>query len=369
MTISSVTRMWSRDSGGTRSPDGRSFTAGFAEAYQVVHTADETVPNILTANDGTTSIPSLGDAYPGTTGVFCTGVGDVQPVGPIMSLVPVTYHGEVSSSDPTSSPLAKPPEILFQSRTVSEEIDSDIFGQPLTNSIGEPVKGVKDDIWDYVLNVKRNFISVSTYALRIYARSYSSDVFWDGWPAGTASLRSFSAQPVYISGIVSHYEVAATITFREPYNTVNQHAWWKRYRNEGNYNRVGTTISFSGGGGSGATAYAVTSGGAVTAIPVTNRGADYTSAPTVTIDTETGGTGASATATVNADGQVTGVTVGAGGSGYKSKIVRAVDDNKEPMTQPVLLKANGERERNAENAVWIERPTKNALPYASLGLV
>lgn len=74
------------------------------------------------------------------------------------------------------------------------------------------------------------------------------------------------------------------------------------------------TVSFSGGGGSGAYAVArVTAAGAVHSVAVINGGSGYTSAPTVTI----GGAGSSATATsAIGSGKVTSVTVTAGGSGY-----------------------------------------------------
>lgn len=370
MSISSVTEMWSRQVGSQESQDGQRFTARYATAFQVIHSANATVVEILAANDGTTAIPQLGDLYPGTSAIYCTKIGQPERVGPVFSIVPVEYFGELANGDPTQDPLNKDPEIVYQSTTVTEAIDTDINGIPLTNSNGEIVEGIQDEIWDYTLRVRRNYASVSTYALRLYSRSYSSDVFWDGWPAGTASLRSFSAKPVYRNGLIFYWDVEAEIGFREPYNTTNAHAWWKRYRNEGFYERVGTTVTFSGGGGSGAAAYAVvSSGGAVTNIVVTNRGSGYSSAPTVTITSSTGGTGATATATINSNGLVTGATVGAGGSGYKSKLVRAVDENKEPVTQPVLLKANGQREPNADNATWIERPTKRAMPYGALGLV
>lgn len=57
------------------------------------------------------------------------------------------------------------------------------------------------------------------------------------------------------------------------------------------------TVSFTGGGGVGATAVAVVSGGIVVAINVTAEGIGYTSAPTVGF-TGGGGTGAAATASV-----------------------------------------------------------------------
>lgn len=41
---------------------------------------------------------------------------------------------------------------------------------------------------------------------------------------------------------------------------------------------------------------------------------------------------------------------------------------KTPVTRPVLLKANGTRETNPENAYWLEFETTKALPYNSLGL-
>lgn len=56
------------------------------------------------------------------------------------------------------------------------------------------------------------------------------------------------------------------------------------------------TVSFSGGGGTGAAGTVTLSGGAVTAIVMTNHGTGYTSAPTPSISGD--GTGATATATI-----------------------------------------------------------------------
>jgi len=83
----------------------------------------------------------------------------------------------------------------------------------------------------------------------------------------------------------------------------------------GNLDQTPYVTLGAGGGGSGATAVVTVSGGAVTAIRVTNGGSGYTSAPTVTINTRGTGSGATATAVITS-GVVTAINVTAGGSGY-----------------------------------------------------
>jgi hypothetical protein len=80
----------------------------------------------------------------------------------------------------------------------------------------------------------------------------------------------------------------------------------------GNYLPI---VSFSGGGGTGATATVTgfSADGKVTAITVGAGGTGYTSALTVTITGRNGGSGATATATVSG-GAVTGITMGAQGN-------------------------------------------------------
>jgi hypothetical protein len=255
----------------------------------------------------------------------------------------------------------------------SADADTDAAGLPHTNVNGELVDGVQRNIIDMTLTVRRNFLAVNGPLALQYLDSTNSDVYTvlsDTWQPGQAALQEYEITPVYAGGIVNYFEVNARISFRLPYNTIPARAWWSRYRNEGFYERVGTVVTFAAPGGSGKTAvgYPVVSGGAVTAIVVTYTGHGYTSAPTVTI-TDAGGSGASATAVLTGD-RVTSVTIGAGGTGYRTRLVRAVDENKEPVTKPVLLKANGTREYNALSAVWIERPAKTySLPYSALGLL
>lgn len=89
---------------------------------------------------------------------------------------------------------------------------------------------------------------------------------------------------------------------------------------------VAPYVTFSGGGGSGAVATVDISGGAVIAVNIISGGANYTSAPMVSINNGGGGgSGATAVASVSG-GSVTGVTVNNGGSGYTNIMNNEVDD-------------------------------------------
>ena len=68
--------------------------------------------------------------------------------------------------------------------------------------------------------------------------------------------------------------------------------------NQGSGYTSAPTVSFSGGGGTGAAGTATVADGKVTSIAITNTGMNYTSAPTISI-TGGGGSSATATATVN----------------------------------------------------------------------
>ena len=87
----------------------------------------------------------------------------------------------------------------------------------------------------------------------------------------------------------------------------------------GGYTMGIPTVSFSGGGGSGAAATAVLTLGSVTSITIVAGGSGYSSAPTITISDPLTGDPATATATVTALSQtVTSLTITSSGAGYTS---------------------------------------------------
>lgn len=366
MTITDVSLTWSGSTGGVDTDDGKTFRVSLSQVYDVVHTADATEAEILADN----RLPTVAvSTFPGFDYVWCKRKNITQRKGPILSQVTANYSGEVgpSGSDPTESP----PKIKYRNIKVMADADVDARGVPITTVVGEPVDGIQRQINDWQLTVERKYAAVDTQAVHAYLDSTNADSFHvlgDTWAPGTASMTDYNVEPVF-SNEESYFLVRCVIEFRKAYNTVPARAWWHRYRHEGNYVRYGTRVSFTGGGGTGASGYAIASGGAVTSVQIMCRGHGYTSAPSVSFESDTGGSGATATAVLDGD-EVSSVSVGAGGSDYKTGVERAVDKNKEPTTKPVLLKANGAMEPDPNNAFWCERPSKQFyLPYTSLGLM
>ncbi len=361
MTINSVSKMWSRQSGQSEvDRNTRVVKIAFSEGWQVSHSADASETEIINAS----GLPQANSRYENTF-AFCNKVGPSSKIGPCLSIVPIEYAGETGPGGPSDSPLNKKPSINWRSRRSTEQVDKDWWGRPITTTNGESIQGVALELVDQTLNVERNFAFFSPHLLHAYLHSVSSDVF-QNYAAGLAKLQDYTADEEYTSDGFKYWKVGAIIDFRYPYQTIPARAWHFRSRHEGLYERIGSLLTFTGGGGSEAGGHAVVnSSGVITAVVVTNGGKDYTAAPTVAA---ADGTGATFTASIF-EGRVVSVAVTAGGTGYRTRIVRAVDDNKEPTQTPVLLKLDGSRELNPNNALWLETQLYGALPYSALGLV
>ena len=360
MTIYSVTEAWSRRGSSDSTEDGLRYQISRQTGLQVVHSYDATEEEILSSS----LVAQLGDRY-GTTFAVCK-KRSVSKVGQIFSIVSCDYAGEIGPGGPDDNPLNKPVEFEWGQATSTEPIDVDANGRPIVTVNGEQIVGLTKEISDSVLTMRKNFEVFTPWLQQAYLNSVNSDVFAN-WLPGTGKMKSLTAKEMRF-GDLQYFEVNATVQFRVPYNTTPAKAWWGRTRHEGFYERPASSsvVTFSGGGGTGAEAVIFTSAaGVIEGVFVTNGGSGYTSTPTMSVSI---GSGATFTVTVTS-GKVTAVAVTGGGTGYKARIVRAVDSNGEPTTKPVLLKTNGFRETNPANAVWIETEKYIPLPYSALGFV
>ena len=241
MGVLNVEKSWSRTGSSYGSQDGYTYTATFSEGYQVIHTIDTTEEQILFA----TGIPRVGDLYPGTFAI-CKKVGDVSKVGPLMSIVPVEYDGEVGPGGVVDNPLNHRPKYSWTDAVSNEPIDQDVDGKPICTVNGEPLEGVAMEVADLVLTVQRNFALFSPWLTHQYRHSVSSDTFVS-FPAGTARLIAFSADS-QDAATFSYWSVTAKIQFRLPYATTADKAWHARVCHKGFKVKVGSQIVPAEGG-------------------------------------------------------------------------------------------------------------------------
>src|SRR5690606_29870621 len=176
-------------------------------------------------------LPLVNDLYPGTFFVICRNLSP-QRVSPIMAVVTASYSGEIGPGDETSSPVDNEAVITWRNATTDEAIDQDWNGKPIVTKNNEPIDGITERVADQIAVIERNFASINMYAIRAYLKSVNSDTFL-GRPAGTCRLMEYQATNVITDGVSGFWKVAATFQFREPYNTTDAKAWYKRVRHEG----------------------------------------------------------------------------------------------------------------------------------------
>ena len=196
MSIVAVNRMWSKNSSdATLSDNFHKLSVTFQEAYQVVTSADATYSQVYSAVDPATGIhiPYQAQSFPGFDYCYCMSIKP-QQVSPILWMVEASYKGE-AGQDPVSSPLTKPTSIAWSDSATMEELDQDFNGEPLVNANGEPIRGIKIELVDDVVTLKKNFLTFNPYTRGMYRRAVNSDTF-KGWPPGTAKVKQFDAQNV-----------------------------------------------------------------------------------------------------------------------------------------------------------------------------
>ncbi len=224
--------MWSnQSSNATTSENFRKLEVTFSETYQITTSADAGEIDVYTM----AGLPGVAQSYPGFPFVVAE-AAQLQRVSPIFWLATINYRGEIGGiaatsggsepSNPTS-PLYAPPRITWDDVETNEDIDVDFDGDPIINTAGQPVKGVKALFSDQLLTVTRNFLVFNTYTQAIYRRSVNSDTFL-GWPPGTCKLMKLSAQNV-IDQSFGYWQVTGVFQFRFPYNTTPAKAWYARY--------------------------------------------------------------------------------------------------------------------------------------------
>lgn len=231
MTAISVTQMWSKEGGSGESEKYDSFATRFAHTagYMVEAQIGDTAEDVLAA----TGIPAYGERHPSGADSFVI-TKDAAPMGPIFWVVTVNYKGQRFDGNV---------DVEWTDTTSSEPIDRDYDGAAIVTANGEQVEGLTYDLSDQVCIIRRKFFLIDTYTVSQYRHATNSDTFL-GWPPGTARLVGFSAKNQFKFNMpLEQWDVTARIQFRRPYMGADvDKSWYKRWRHEGMYCKVGGVI-------------------------------------------------------------------------------------------------------------------------------
>lgn len=233
MSVSDVTKMWSKTGGSLSSEKLSTITQKWAitEGFQVVCAATDTIDIVVAA---VAALYPIGTAHATVSPAAYVKSYTPSQMSPILWVVVVNYEGIVSEDGV---------DVEWTDVTSTEEVDRDWDGNAIVTANNEPVKGLTMDIADQVVTIRRTFMTIDTAGIAQYRRATNSDEFL-GWPPGTARLVGFSAKNRFLySGVNEMWDVTARIQFREPYaNTTAEQAWYKRWRHEGFYVNIGGVI-------------------------------------------------------------------------------------------------------------------------------
>lgn len=231
MSVINVTKMWSKAGGQGTSEKYDAFATAFSitEGYQVLAEIGDLTPAIA----DNSYLPKYGDQHPSGADAYVRSK-DVTQISPIFWQVLVGYVGE--RFDATVN-------VEWTDTTSSEQIDRDFNGRAILTANYEPVDGLSMDISDNVVVITRKFFTVDTFIASQYRHATNSDTFL-GWPPGTARLVGYSAKNQFKFGApLEMWDVQARIQFRYPLaGATAEQAWYKRWRHEGLYVKVGSII-------------------------------------------------------------------------------------------------------------------------------
>lgn len=306
MSVQDITEMWSRH--GATITSAKATPSDSVIAYTAAYQVAVSDP----ANDDAAVVraseltPKIGDYYGGDTRYRAKSI-TISRLSPIFYQIEVGYEG---LEDPE---LARP-SLSWSSVGGEEEIDRDIYNRPLMMATGEPVSGITRQIVDQQLTITRRFELFDPSFWSEYINwSVNADTF-AGFPPGTGRITGITANNAFSSDNADDpgfWNVTATFLFRRGYLVDDAFAWYARFRHEGYYQFVSTSVPLP--------------------------------------------------APVDSDDPLPTIN-------YKS-LVPILDGTGQRKSSPTLLKLDGTVETDPNNAVWLLRPLYIPKSYNALGLL
>lgn len=241
MAVVAASRRWS-----ARSMEiGRGGVIDLSEIYDLLIEPEtgvdprQMIRNALGTTVDGTAIPARGLEHPEMGGLYCRTLSVAPNGGPTAWTLQPTYsnsQGVNQSDDPTLAP----PEILFGGVEENVEIDTDLDGNPVATTVGEPFEpGLivprADVSLSYAFNAPATTVNIPW--LLGYANKVNSDA-WNGSLPGEALING-TPQARYVYGtdeLPPYYAISLQILIRKNSGEAGappMNAWRRRVLNQG----------------------------------------------------------------------------------------------------------------------------------------
>ncbi|RMF85756.1 MAG: hypothetical protein D6744_00845 [Planctomycetota bacterium] len=175
--------------------------------YLVVSDSPVTdITDILTASDGTTSVPQIGDSWQGSTTIRCKRVGPAQQVSAsTFAEYTVTAHYDNINQGGTSvveaNPLNRPADISYSFDVVQRVVEKDRDDNAVVNSAGDMFDPpITDEVYRFVITIERNVAATNPATVASYVNTVNSDAITVAGVALAAEqglIKDYSARAVY----------------------------------------------------------------------------------------------------------------------------------------------------------------------------
>ena len=223
MPVVSVTRKWSGRSSGYGA-NGEQISSSYEVLLDGTDDPDEASRIARQAN----GIPRYNSPAPFDPFLFAS---EIQAIArsPILYDVIVTWMSASMSpggiQPGTNNPLDEPARIEWTTSKTVEQIDEDIYEQPIVNTAGQPLSGVTRKFSDRVLTITKNQSSFSDGAVLPYLDTVNLNPWW-GYDADKCYMEGIDAKKREFNDLI-YYQVTYTIVVRV------HGLWVRRILNQG----------------------------------------------------------------------------------------------------------------------------------------
>jgi len=203
---------------------GETFTQGASsyasDTYVVQATADTPRLVIAAAAAGGVAIPPRGTPHPEDPSIV---VREIEPkrVGPAVWRVTVDYAtpdtdgggGTGEDQAAIDNPLKRRPTVRRSSRVSYEAVNTDYFGEAVTNSAGDTPQGLQRPYYDTVLTITRNQRNASAEEAALYENTTNLNRVL-GYPPGQVLCERIDIDPAFEAGFGAYWQVTWNLAVR-----------------------------------------------------------------------------------------------------------------------------------------------------------